>query len=312
MTETFYASAKLLISGEYAVLDGAVALAVPLKSGQWLEVEKPDVCGLYDAPGLVWTAMQDDELWFQGTFGMDNFELQYAEDETTGQRLAAILQAAKQLNPEFLSGYKSCQATTLLNFNRHWGWGSSSTLLACIAQWAGVDAYQLQALTMPGSGYDIACATASQPIIYQRKADSSPCIMPFRFSPAVSQHLYFVYLNQKQDTRQSITAYRQHTTPKDFTSKITSISRKMAQTDTPETFGHLMEEHESLISSVLQQPTIRQRLFSDYTAGAVKSLGAWGGDFALFFCPESREWLENYLKPKGYDTVFGFDEIVKQ
>ena len=37
--ETFYSHGKLLISSEYAVLDGAQALALPTKFGQTLNVE---------------------------------------------------------------------------------------------------------------------------------------------------------------------------------------------------------------------------------------------------------------------------------
>ncbi|MEM0993828.1 MAG: GHMP kinase, partial [Bacteroidota bacterium] len=35
---SYYAHGKLLLTGEYAVLDGAVALAVPSKLGQRLDI----------------------------------------------------------------------------------------------------------------------------------------------------------------------------------------------------------------------------------------------------------------------------------
>jgi mevalonate kinase len=37
--QTFYSHGKLLISAEYAVLDGALALALPTKFGQSLHIE---------------------------------------------------------------------------------------------------------------------------------------------------------------------------------------------------------------------------------------------------------------------------------
>ena len=37
--QSFYSHGKLLISAEYAVLDGALALALPTKFGQFLSVE---------------------------------------------------------------------------------------------------------------------------------------------------------------------------------------------------------------------------------------------------------------------------------
>ncbi|PIZ07449.1 MAG: GHMP kinase, partial [Flavobacteriaceae bacterium CG_4_10_14_0_8_um_filter_34_31] len=40
MKTTFYGNGKLLLTSEYLVLDGAKALAIPTKYGQYLEVEK--------------------------------------------------------------------------------------------------------------------------------------------------------------------------------------------------------------------------------------------------------------------------------
>ena len=37
-TQTFYGHGKLLLTGEYAVLDGAKALSIPTRFGQSLEV----------------------------------------------------------------------------------------------------------------------------------------------------------------------------------------------------------------------------------------------------------------------------------
>ena len=38
--KTFYSNGKLLITGEYLVLDGARSLAIPTKFGQFLIVEE--------------------------------------------------------------------------------------------------------------------------------------------------------------------------------------------------------------------------------------------------------------------------------
>ena len=38
-TKTFYSHGKLLLSGEYVVLDGALSLAIPTKYGQSLILE---------------------------------------------------------------------------------------------------------------------------------------------------------------------------------------------------------------------------------------------------------------------------------
>ena len=55
----YRANGKLLLSGEYLVLHGALALAVPLKKGQTLDVYS-------GKPGfLQWEAYHPDGLWIQ-------------------------------------------------------------------------------------------------------------------------------------------------------------------------------------------------------------------------------------------------------
>ncbi len=48
MRQTFYSNGKLLLTGEYLVLDGAKALALPTKMGQNLQVVT------HDKPTISW------------------------------------------------------------------------------------------------------------------------------------------------------------------------------------------------------------------------------------------------------------------
>ena len=58
MKKEFYSNGKLLITGEYLVLDGAKAFALPTKFGQNLIVEKGSnkeiIWKSYDADGSLW------------------------------------------------------------------------------------------------------------------------------------------------------------------------------------------------------------------------------------------------------------------
>jgi hypothetical protein len=47
-------------------------------------------------------------------------------------------------------------------------------------------------------------------------------------------------------------------------------------------------------------------LFSDFD-GAVKSLGAWGGDFVLAI---SNEDPTTYFKSKGYETIIAYKDMI--
>ncbi len=58
--KTFRSNGKLLITGEYTVLDKALALAVPTKFGQTLEVNSTD------SQMVNWTALKHDgKIWFK-------------------------------------------------------------------------------------------------------------------------------------------------------------------------------------------------------------------------------------------------------
>ena len=99
MKHSFYSHGKLLLSGEYAVLDGATALAVPTRLGQWLHVEASGT------DGMEWESQNPDgSAWFKTRFQEDDFT--HPEPLTTfptgiRERLLYMLRAAVTLNPEF-------------------------------------------------------------------------------------------------------------------------------------------------------------------------------------------------------------------
>ena len=49
-----YSNGKLLISGEYVILDGALSLAVPTLFGQYLEILEND------SKYIIWTSKNSD------------------------------------------------------------------------------------------------------------------------------------------------------------------------------------------------------------------------------------------------------------
>lgn len=156
MTQHFYSHGKLLLTGEYVVLDGAKSLALPTKKGQSLEVTH------IDSPQLIWKSiLHDKRTWLDTGFKLPLHSTNQVEDSLTG-RLQQILVEAQKLNPSLLETGVSLKSS--LEFDKSWGLGSSSTLLYNIAQWAKIDPYKLLANTFGGSGYDIACAAAVKPI----------------------------------------------------------------------------------------------------------------------------------------------------
>src|SRR5690554_5555586 len=169
MNKRFYSNGKLLLTGEYVVLDGAKALAIPTKYGQSLEI------GLSEKEGIHWKSMDNlGKVWFEEIFNLDGFKPVNPENKYS-KTMATILGEAKNLNPNFLFGEKGIKAETIVDFPLNWGLGTSSTLINNIAQWAEVDAFSLLEKGFGGSGYDIAAAQHNVPIFYQLK-DGKPNI----------------------------------------------------------------------------------------------------------------------------------------
>lgn len=305
----FYSNGKLLLTGEYVVLDGATALAVPTKFGQNLTVEK------IQEPQLIWGSFTSTgECWFEAVFDLPKLRLQNAtfdsdkegSAEFIAETLQKILQEARKLNPDFLNVETGFVVKTNLTFPRDWGLGSSSTLINNIAQWAKVDAYTLLWNAFSGSGYDIACAQNDAPIFYQL-IDKKPKVAVVEFNPAFKDQLYFVYLNQKQNSREGIARYKENKgNLKEEIQRISAISTELIKVKTLNDFEELVDEHEQIISKIIQLQSVKQRLFPDYF-GSIKSLGAWGGDFVLVTGDEN---TPAYFKEKGYTTILRYSEMV--
>lgn len=300
MTLSFQASGKLLISGEYAVLDGAEALACPTRKGQTLEFSPQQGNFIWESYTL------DDKLWFRGIFNPRSFEILSTSDSSIATRLTQILQAVSAVKNDWqlpLEGQVQCR----LAFDPQWGLGSSSTLISLIAQWASIDPYRLLQQTFGGSGYDIACAQAAGPISYQLKEDSIH-VEEVKFKPPFHKQLYFVYRNQKQNSRLAMQHYRSQTIPADFIGDISAISRELIDCQQQEDFNRLLYQHEKLMGQVLKLQPIQTELFSDFQ-GQIKSLGAWGGDFFLASCMGAEP--KDYFQKKGYTVVIPFYEMLK-
>ena len=320
MTQSYHSHGKFLLTGEYLVLKGALALALPLKLGQSLEVETLDS----NEYRLQWDAFRPEGKWFSVTLNRENLVNFSADDPEKAMRLSQILQAVKQLNPKAFEG-NDLHFTTHLDFDPNWGFGSSSTLIANLARWANVNPYELLKLTFGGSGYDIACATVKGPIYYQlagldcfvprndakRQSELTQKIEPVNFQPSFAEHLFFVYQGQKQSSSKEIKAFLAKANPVDLQKNIeavSEISRAVPKCESLDEFGMLMQCHERIIARCIGQEPVQKR-FPDFE-GVLKSLGAWGGDFIL----AATEWPENqvreYFKGKGLEVIFGYKEMV--
>ena len=299
---SFHANGKLLISGEYVVLDGALALAIPTKKGQFLQFEPTNHSILH------WKSLDvNKNLWLEVKFNPNDLEIIESTDIVKAEKLKTILKKAIELNNQSIQ--INGLITTLLEFPIEWGLGSSSTLISCIAQWLNIDPYELHFGVSNGSGYDIACAENSSSITYQ-VADKKPITTTINWNPSFHGSLFFVYLNRKQKSDIEVNRFINNTKNINTATTINNISEitsSIINCNQLLAFNSLIEEHEKIMSRILNLPTIKESDFPDFN-GSIKSLGAWGGDFILATGDNEER---AYFKKKGFNTIIEFKDMVK-
>jgi mevalonate kinase len=299
----FYAHGKLLLTGEYVVLQGATALAVPTKLGQWLEVHQKEA-------GQLWWQARDHEgkTWFEARFELPYFEVCFCTNQQIANRLQRLLMVAFDLQPDMEMELSRSLVQTRLEFNLKWGLGSSSSLVSLVAQWFKIDPLELFAQSQTGSGYDVACATADGPILFRRQG-TQVSIQPTTFKPAFRNHLLLVYLGQKQVSSFEVRRYlASQDISTDLIQQINGLTHTVLHASDLTEFTDAMVAHEELLAEVLHREPVKELHFSSFP-GEMKSLGAWGGDFVLAMVPDVTA-AEAWLKTHRYSTFFSYDDLI--
>ena len=293
---SFFANGKLLITGEYLVLNGALALAVPTKKGQTLLFEDEQ------GSSLNWESLDpDNNCWFSCKFSSKDLTIIKTSDQKKADFLQKLLTNASSIknSPINLSG----KVQTKLDFPRNWGLGSSSTLISCIAQWFNINPFLLHFSVSQGSGYDIACAQATSAISYKLE-DGKPKHEQISWNPKFKDQLFFVHLNKKQDSQNEVKTFlKKNKSHTKSVLEITSLTKEIIKCNELYAFKEIISKHEQLMSNLLDTPTIKEKYFPDFN-GVIKSLGAWGGDFILV-CGDKQE--KNYFINKGFTTHLDFE-----
>ncbi len=310
MSNTFRSNGKLLLSGEYFVLDGALSLAVPTRQGQNMIVTV-----LNEPQQLIWRSYGidgPDQIWFEAHFDINQLLPVEATDPKAAQFLTAIFQSIQKQRPGFWNQYvdRGLIVETFLEFPRKWGLGTSSTMLNNLAEWSQTNPHTLLKNSFGGSGYDLACARAEGPVLFQKRATEAHFVhVPFH--PPFSNQLYFVYLGQKQNSREGILRYRQkmETPDQSLLQRISEITTAFLSCNTLKDWQKYTQEHENLISATLELPKVKDLHFNDFP-GSVKSLGAWGGDFVLASSTLNKSEVKKYFEAKGLTTMITFEEMI--
>ena len=302
--QAFEARGKLMLTGEYLVLDGARALAIPTRLGQRLRVTPTD-----EADVLQWASVDRlGRTWLQTGFTRRGLLQAARTDPPSGgagpeQRLARILGGLLRDHKLLWPLGTGLYLETVLEFDRSWGLGSSATLAYLLSAWAGADAYAVNEAAFGGSGYDVATAGAEGPLLYRRRGDRR-AVRPVRFAPDWLRGATLVHLGRKQDSREGIRHYRAQAPAelRRFVGEVDELTDALLGTADGAEAAELLRRHEALVGYVTHQTPIGRERFADFP-GVVKSLGAWGGDFALALPTDPGEDVGAYFAAHGLTTV---------
>ena len=303
---SFRSNGKLLLTGEYFVLDGAKALATPTLPGQTLELKLNKA-----AKDLIkWNSYDENgKVWFSANYSLSDFKCLTSTDDKIANTLKDILSQLSDLNPSVFSTKGLHDFSTQLDFDRQFGLGTSSTLINNLAQWAAIDPFELLSKTFGGSGYDLACASSKNPILYYL-TDEAPHWESVNFNPPFQDKLYLLYLGKKQNSREGIKRYREKSKPsKALIDEVSMLSKAFCEASKQDDFDKLIEEHEQIISNSIELPKVKDVYFKDFPLAA-KSLGAWGGDFVLISYGGSWKELKKFTLKIGMENLFPYKSLV--
>jgi len=299
----FYAHGKLLLSAEYLVMHGSKALALPLKQGQSLEIIPTE-----NRSSFNWNAGYLDKTWFSARFDPASLRILETSDQEKAGLLREMFAACIEMRPDFQEELFRWDAVTNLEFSPDYGFGSSSTLTALIAEWAEVNPLELHFMVSEGSGYDVACALAEGPIIYQLR-DQSPQYRHIPFHPPFSRQLWFAWLGRKENTASQLDKISASFKPGfDAIHRFSQYTLAMAEATTLGEFRIIMEEHEDALAQLLGMEKVSLRL--EGIPGSVKSLGAWGGDFVMVASEAMEESVLDYLRGKDIHEVYNYNDLI--
>ena len=297
----FKSNGKLLITSEYLVMKGAMALAIPAKLDQELNVISTN------SDFVNWKSFnKDNQIWYEEKFFLDKGTLIYhGEKNKISDLIVRLFDYIHKFNkPEKSIGNEFIWK---INFNINWGLGSSSTLINNLSKWAKVNPYKLLFSVFNGSGYDIACCDKSNPIIFQKK-DDYLSVSDTTFKPNFLNNLFLIFLNKKQDTQKSVQNFLENDQSlSEEINQMNEIVHEIENVKDITTFESLIERHEKIIANILQMPTIQNDKFPDYNNGVIKSLGSWGGDFAL---ATGDEKSVDYFEEKGFNTIRKISDLL--
>ncbi|WP_431611679.1 GYDIA family GHMP kinase [Chryseobacterium sp. 'Rf worker isolate 10'] len=295
-----FSPGKLMLTSEYFAIDGALVLAVPTKLGQEFFFEEKE-----DGKSLIlWEAYHQNTLWLKAVIDYKDWQVLETNIPSSAEFITKTLKNVQRLSNSKFKTDLTYLLKTNLQFPADYGLGSSSTLMNNLAEWAEIDPFHLNTISLGGSGYDIAVAKEKSAVLFQSKPEIK--YEKVDFNPSFKNELIFIHLNQKQDSREGISFYKSKNKSPELVREFSDLTKKILLCNELEKFSELMMIHEHKIANFLEISTVKEKFFSDCPS-FVKSLGAWGGDFVM---SAKFGGFKDYFWEKGFATVFEWENII--
>jgi len=295
-----FSPGKLMLTSEYVAVDGALVLAVPTKLGQEFFFDESD-----DERSLIyWNAYHQDQLWLETIIDYKTWTIIKTNDQKASEFILKVLKNVQELSEIKFKTNNSYHLKTNLQFPSDFGLGSSSTLMSNLGEWAEIDPFVLNEISLGGSGYDVAVAKEKSAVLYSRFPER--VYEKVNFDPSFKDDLIFIHLNQKQDTREGISHYKSKATSTELINEYSELTKLVLNSQNLEEFSQLMTIHEQKLAIFLGTSTVKEKYFQNYP-GFVKSLGAWGGDFVL---ASKFGDYKAYFKTQGFGKIFSWDDLI--
>ena len=295
-----YSPGKLMLTSEYFAVDGALVLAVPTKLGQEFFFEEKQ-----DGKSIIfWEAYHQNKLWLKAVIDYKTWQILETNINQSAEFILKTLKNVQSLSETKFKINDSYFLKTNLQFPSDYGLGSSSTLMNNLAEWSNINPFQLNTLSLGGSGYDIAVANAKSAVLFRNKPEIH--FEKVNYNPPFKDQLIFIHLNQKQDSREGINHYKSKNKSQEMVSGFSNLTKKILICDELENFSQLMMLHEQRISKFVEISTVKSLYFNDCPT-FVKSLGAWGGDFVM---SSKFEGFQDYFSGKGFTTIFEWGDLI--
>ena len=94
----FYSNGKILITGEYFVLNGALSLALPTVYGQYLEINDND------SKIINWTSYnKNKEIWFKCELDKDSLKVKYSSSKEVSEIIKELISFIREKESNFLN-----------------------------------------------------------------------------------------------------------------------------------------------------------------------------------------------------------------